>query len=230
MDNLKAIFFDADGTLVNHYECEKQALTYLFENIGIPYSDEYHDVFRPIDHALWDTLSYNGISVPRDKITTYRFKLLFDKCGIAYDDYFNANELFKIGLAGSVALINGAVEVVDYLHSKNYLLCVVTNGLIKLQRPRVANSEIGKFISHIIVSEEVGEHKPNPLIFNALLKKICLNPCDVIMIGDSIKNDIQGAKNAGIKSIWYNPEHAENKTDIAPDYEITNLLELKDMF
>jgi putative hydrolase of the HAD superfamily len=107
---------------------------------------------------------------------------------------------------------------------------VVTNGLIELQKPRVANSKIGEFISHIMVSEEVDAHKPNPLIFNTLLKKICLNPCDVIMIGDNLKNDIQGAKNAGIKSVWYNPEQIENKTDILPDYEIANLLELKNMF
>ena len=230
MDSLKAIFFDADGTLVNHYECEKHALTYLFENIGLPYLDEYQSVFRPIDHELWDTLSYNGLSVPREKIATYRFKLLFEKIGISYDDYCNANELFKVGLADSVALINGAADVVEYLHSKGYLLCVVTNGLIKLQSPRVTNSEIGKFISHIMVSEEVGAHKPNPLVFHTLLKKICLNPCDVIMIGDSINNDILGAKNAGIKSVWYNPEHMKNKADILPDYEIADLLELKSMF
>jgi len=106
----------------------------------------------------------------------------------------------------------------------------VTNGLIELQRPRVINSKIGKFISHIIVSEEVGEHKPNPLIFYTLLKRIQLSPCDVIMIGDSINNDILGAKNAGIKSVWYNPEHMKNKADILPDYEIADLLELKSMF
>ena len=50
------------------------------------------------------------------------------------------------------------------------------------------------------------------------------------MVGDSVKNDIQGARNAGIKSIWYNPEHVKNMTNIVPDYEITNLLELKNMF
>jgi FMN phosphatase YigB (HAD superfamily) len=50
------------------------------------------------------------------------------------------------------------------------------------------------------------------------------------MIGDSLKNDIQGAKNANIKSVWYNPGHDKNETDILPDYEINNLLQLKDIF
>jgi FMN phosphatase YigB (HAD superfamily) len=35
MDRFKAIFFDADGTIVNHKECEKKALIYLFNGIGI---------------------------------------------------------------------------------------------------------------------------------------------------------------------------------------------------
>ena len=230
MDNLKAIFFDADGTLVNHKECENQALVYVFDKIGVGYKNDYQDIFRHIEQTIWDNESYNGIPVSKENVFTYRFKIFFEKLNIRYDDYVNANDFFKIGLANSVALMDNAIEVIKYLYNKNYLLCVVTNGLIELQRPRVTNSEIAEFISHVIVSEEVGAHKPNPLIFNTLLKKIQLNPCNVIMVGDSIKNDIQGAKNAGIKSIWYNPDHTKNTTDILPDYEITNLLELKSMF
>ena len=201
MEKLKAVFFDADGTLVNHKECERQALLYLFDNIGIKYKNEYQDIFRPLDSTLWDTESYNGIYVSRKDIPIYRFKLMFEKINIAYDDYTKANDLFKYGLANSVALMENADETIEYLYSKNYKLCIVTNGLIELQKPRVINSKIGKFITCVMVSEEVGVHKPDPLVFNTLLKKICLNPCEVIMIGDSLKNDIQGAKNANIKSI-----------------------------
>jgi len=230
MDYLKAVFFDADDTLIDHKECERQALVYLFENIGIHYIDGYQDTFRPLDHALWDTESYNGNPVSREDIPIYRFKILFEKLNIDFNDYVKANELFKVGLANSVALMEGAKEIVEYLHHKGYMLCIVTNGLIELQKPRIANSEIGEFISHIMVSEEVGEFKPNPLIFNTLLKRIGLNPGDVIMIGDSLKNDIQGAKNASIKSIWFNPEQNKNETDIRPDYEINHLLQIKELF
>ena len=230
MDNLKALFFDADGTLVNHEECEKQALVYLFESIGENYKNEYQEVFRPLDHMLWDSESYNGNPVRTEDIPTFRFEIFFEKIKIRYDNYAKANDLFKIGLANAVALIENAEEIIEHFYHENYILCVVTNGLIELQRPRVTNSKIGKFISHIMVSEEVGAHKPNPLIFNTLLERICLRPENVIMIGDSLKNDIQGAKNADIKSVWYNPEHDKNETNILPDYEISNLSQLKDMF
>ena len=226
----KAIFLDADGTIVDHKECERQALVHLFEGIGVAYKNEYQELFRSIENELWQNESYGGVHVPREDIFVYRFKVLFEKINISYNDYVGANDLFKIGLAASVALMENAVEVVEYLHKNEYMLCVVTNGLIKLQKPRVANTALGKFISHIIVSEEVGAHKPNPLIFNTLLEKLGLSPSDVIMVGDSLKNDILGAKNAGIRSVWYNSERCKNETDIVPDYEISDLLQLKDMF
>jgi len=222
MSNIKAIFLDADGTLVDHRECEKQALIHLFGNIGIAYKDEYQEIFRPLDDRLWGGDS----PVPRQEIPTYRFKVLFEMLRIQYKDYDKANDLFKEGLANSTALMENAVDIVKALHGKGFILCVVTNGLIELQRPRVVNSPIGKYISQVIVSEEVGAYKPDPLIFTTLLDRLGLDANDVIMVGDSIGNDIKGAINAGIRSVWFNPEGLGNESGILPDYEISNLMEL----
>ena len=41
LKNIKAIIFDADDTLINHKECEKQALQYLFDKIGKKYNNQY---------------------------------------------------------------------------------------------------------------------------------------------------------------------------------------------
>jgi YjjG family noncanonical pyrimidine nucleotidase len=229
MENIKAIFFDADGTLIDHKECEKQALSYLFNHIGLTYQNEYQDIFRPLDAALWASEKYDGVPVPGIEIPVYRFKVLFQKIGIGYDDYANANELFMTGLASAIALMGHAYETIKCLYEKKYLLCVATNGLIKLQKPRVINTAIGRYISHIIVSEEVGANKPNPLIFETLLKKVNLSPYEVIMVGDSLRNDIQGALNMKIKSVWFNPGRQENTTGILPDYEIFDLLQLTEM-
>jgi len=230
MYNPKAIFFDADNTLIDHRECEKQALIYLFNNMGMTYKSEYQDVFRPLDQKLWDCESYDGVPISREDIPVYRFKLFFEMINIVYHDHVKANDLFKIGLADSSALTENAEEIIEYLHDKGYILCVVTNGLTALQKPRVVNSKIGKFISHVIVSEEAGAHKPDPLIFYSMLNRLCLTSDDVIMVGDSLTNDIQGAKNAGIRAVWYNPGHAKNETDSVPDYEIDDLIQLKKLF
>lgn len=229
MENIKAIFFDADDTLVDHKECERQALIHLFNNIGIEFKQEYQDIFRPLDEKLWDSVAHGTCLVPKEDIPTYRFKNFFDILEIKYTDYEKANRLFQEGLSNSVALLEGAEEIVKYLYEKNYKICIVTNGLIKLQKPRVINSNISKYLLEVIVSEEVGAFKPEPKIFNILLERIELNNNEVIMIGDSLKKDILGAKNANIKNVWYNPELEVNKTDITPDYEINNLDDIKNI-
>jgi YjjG family noncanonical pyrimidine nucleotidase len=224
LNGKKAIFFDADGTLIDHKACEKQALVYVFDKLSLQYDDVYQGMFRKIEGELWANAEIGLIS--HEGIFEERFESLFKAINVGYDDYFNANELFKTGLAGSIALLNGAHEIISYLYDKGFMLCVITNGLIELQKPRVMNSLVGTYISHIIVSEEVGAHKPIPLIFNTLLKRIGLNVNDVIMIGDSLQNDIQGAINAGIQCVWFNPNGAINTTNIQPDYEIQDLSEL----
>lgn len=229
MLNVKAIFFDADNTIVDHKDCERQALEYLFKAIGVDYKEEYQDIFRPLDRKLWDSVAFNKCFIPKEQIPEYRFKEFFKQINVDYSDYKNANELFQDGLEKSVALIPNADEVVKYLYDKNYKLYVVTNGLIRLQKPRITNSKIANYFLDVIVSEEVGISKPDPKIFNVLLDRENLKSDDVIMIGDSLKKDIQGAKNAKIKSIWYNPNNKENDTEIEPDFEINTLMDLKEI-
>ncbi len=229
IDNIKAIFFDADDTIVNHKECEKKALLYLFDNIGKEYKEEYQEIFRPLDRKLWDSVTYNLNPVPKSDIPEYRFKEFFKQISLEYKDYKKANEFFQDGLANAVSLTENAYDIIKYLYHKDYQLYVVTNGLVKLQKPRITNSKISKYISDIIVSEEVNSSKPNPKIFNVLLNKINLKSNEVIMVGDSLEKDIKGAENASIKAIWYNPNNKINNTKIKPYYQITNLIELKEI-
>lgn len=228
-ENIKAIFFDADDTLVDHKQCEKQALLHLFNKIDKEYKEEYQEIFRPLDRKLWDDATHDLSCVPKEDIPEYRFREFFRQINLMYDDYKKANKFFQEGLANAVALTENAYEIVKYLYHKNYRLYVVTNGLVRLQKPRITNSKISKYISDIIVSEEVNSTKPDPEIFNVLLDRINLKSNEVIMIGDSLEKDIKGAKNANIKAMWYNPSNKINKTDIIPYYQIINLLELKEI-
>ena len=228
-NNIRAIFFDADDTIVDHKECERQALLFLFNKIGKEYKEQYQSIFRPLDRQLWDSAEHGLNTISKKDIPEYRFKEFFKRIDLNYNDYRKENELFKEGLAKSTALTENAYEIMQYLYFNNYKLYVVTNGIVELQRPRIRNSKISKFISDIIVSEEVSSCKPNPKIFRVLLDKINMKSSEVIMIGDSLEKDIQGAKNADIKAIWYNPNNKINKTKIEPHYQITNLIQLKEI-
>jgi len=221
MKNIKAVFFDADDTLLDHIACEKYALAEMFQKIGVNYKHSYRDVFRDIEIELWD-----NSTMPRENIFVHRFARLFETLNIPYLQAGKANEYYCEALSQAGFSLEHSENVVKCIQEKGILICVVTNGLDAMQRSRISNSTFGRYISHIVTSEEVGIPKPNPLIFEVLLKKINLTAKDVLMVGDSLQNDILGAKNAGIQSVWYNPNRIHNETDISPDYEIHDLREL----
>lgn len=71
LKNIKGILFDADDTIIDHKECEKQALKYLFKNIEFEYKDEYQEIFRPLDRKLWDDVAFNRTSLKKEDIPEY---------------------------------------------------------------------------------------------------------------------------------------------------------------
>ncbi len=52
------------------------------------------------------------------------------------------------------------------------------------------------------------------------------DPAEALMVGDSLTSDIRGARNAGLRSCWYNPHDLPPRPDIVPDYTIHALAEL----
>lgn len=112
LDNIKAIFFDADDTIVDHKQCEKNALIYLFDKIEKEYKQQYQEIFRPLDRKLWDGVSKNLNPVPEKDIPEYRFKEFFKQINLEYKDYKKANELFKEGLSKAVALTENTYDII----------------------------------------------------------------------------------------------------------------------
>jgi len=217
---MKAIFLDADETLIDLNQCEREALAHTFNYLGLDFNDTVQPAFHGIDRNLWDG------SARMANMAAHRFKLLFDELEIDCIEYDRANELFKEGLRATNAVMDDALELVRELHSRGYMLCVITNGRVDLQHPRVENSVIGQYISHIIESEEVGAPKPNPLISNTMLARLGLSAGEVIMVGDSLEKDVAGAQAAGIRAVWFNPHGTVNASGVEPDYEIRGLPEL----
>ena len=56
-----------------------------------------------------------------------------------------------------------------------------------------------------------------------------ITPSQSVMIGDSLTADILGAKNYGLKSIWYNHLNKENDSLILPDYVVKKLSQIKNI-
>jgi putative hydrolase of the HAD superfamily len=106
-------------------------------------------------------------------------------------------------------------------------LGIVTNGSLEVQYAKIDTLHIRHYFDCIVISEEVGFRKPDPMIFVKAAEMLSMEPKECIYIGDLYNTDAVGAKKAGMKSCWFNPHgHQAPDGDVGPDYEIRNLLEL----
>ena len=110
---------------------------------------------------------------------------------------------------------------------QNYKLALVTNGVPQLQRDKLKSSKLGVYFDAVIISGELGIGKPDPKIFEAALSQLGTRPETAVMVGNSLKADIAGAKQVDIKAVWLNRDRKENDNFIKPDYEVNDMNELR---
>lgn len=222
----KVVLLDADGTLFNYNMAEKYALEKAFKTFSYRGNiEEISKRYKVINLNLWLELEKGNIT--KDKLRYERFQRLFDEYELEFDAHeFSESYLSRLG--ESNFLIDGAEDICKYLKDKGYKVVILTNGIKKVQSSRLDTSAVRDYIDDMVVSEEVGVNKPDPMIYDYTFQLINHNEKDsVIMVGDSLTADIQGGINCGIHTCWLNLDNRRNDTGINPTYEIHSLSELK---
>ena len=219
----KWLLFDADGTLFDYDRAEAVQLRNTFEELGLEFEAPYAGVYRKINGEIW--LDFEAGRITQERLRTRRFELLFDATRLDCDpDEFSRRYLANLALGTD--LIEGAEVVVKSLHGR-VGLAIITNGLADVQRPRFARSTVGRYFSDVVISEEVGAAKPDPVIFDVAFARMGFpRKKDVLIVGDSLSSDIKGGVNYGIDTCWFNPEGKPNGSEVTARYEISELMDL----
>lgn len=223
MKEYKILLLDADGTLFDFDECEREALRLTFEKYGYPLDEEIKKLYAEINKALWKR--YEQGEIDRHTVIYTRFGALFEKIGIE-DDGIAFEDDYQELLGMQHFIIEGAKEILEYLHQK-YDLYIVTNGVTATQYRRLKESGVDRYMKKIFVSEETGYQKPMKEYFDYCFERIeGLELSKTLIIGDSLSSDILGGNNAGIDTCWYNPAGLKNHYEARVDHEIRDLKEL----
>jgi putative hydrolase of the HAD superfamily len=125
--------------------------------------------------------------------------------------------------SGGADLYSETKEVVEKL-SKDYRLGLISNGYTDPE-----GFGLGKYFDFVVFSHEHGIAKPDPGLFKIALDKGGCLASETIHVGDSLEDDIYGAKLAGIKNVWLNRNGDELNGQARPDHEIRYLHELYDV-
>ena len=105
-----------------------------------------------------------------------------------------------------------------------YKLAIISNITSNISRLVLKKYDIRQYFEYVVLSRDLGIRKPDPEIFNFTLQNIGVKNYETIHIGDSLEQDIQGAKNVGIKTAWIKGD--DGFQNIQPDFLISKVTEL----
>ena len=224
----KFLLFDLDHTLLDFDASEDVALTQLLKEEGVADIQAYKDYYVPMNKALWKDLELKIIT--KQELVNTRFSKLFEHFGIEKDGTYLANR-YQFYLAQQGQVFSGAIELLDALIDCGYELYAATNGITAIQTGRLAQSGLAPYFNQVFISEQLQTQKPDAQFYERIGARIPnFNKKYALMIGDSLSADIQGGNNAGIDTVWYNPQHLENKTQAQPTYEVHSYKDLLNCF
>jgi HAD superfamily hydrolase (TIGR01549 family) len=91
----------------------------------------------------------------------------------------------------------------------------------------VRDTGLYELFDTVVISAEHGLRKPHRDIFIGTLERMNIDPRDAIYVGDTPRDDVMGARSAGMGAVWINRRGEELPDGIpAPDIVITDLSEL----
>ena len=217
------ILFDADNTLLDFNKAEQLSFKRLLHHYDVRYSDDIYHQYEMINHKLWELFEKGEIN--SDTVQQKRFELFFCQIDMAVNGAV-ANDLYQAELSRQSVLVPFAEEICRKL-SQIAMLTIVTNGAGKTQRKRIENSAISKYISYVIISEDIGYAKPSKHFFDETFRIINRKPDDkILIVGDSLSSDIIGGIQAGIDTCWFNRQRQAVPDNMHIDFIIDNLMEL----
>jgi len=135
-------------------------------------------------------------------------------------------------------LFPGALDTLRWLQERGFKVGAVTDRAYGGPRFLAELEEYGLdgYFKVVTISSNVGYVKPHPKIFQHALDALEVGAEETVMVGDSLRCDVAGAKAMGMVAVWKRPpldeptEVGADKVDvegeIAPDYIIDNLWEL----
>lgn len=226
---IRHLFFDLDHTLWDFEKNSEICIRQIYEqhvaifpeHVGF---DAFFQKFSTINSAMWNQLDLSLIT--HDYLRKFRFQKVLQALDIEIDEHFSLelNQMLLDLLPHQQHLMDDAFDTIEALAERDYKLHIISNGYQDIQIKKMKSGGIYHFFDQIITNDIAGARKPEKAIFDFALEMANATLDDSIMIGDNLIADIEGAKNAGLRTIYFNPENDGN--DAENIFELKYLLEI----
>ena len=176
--DIKTVFFDLDGTLINHLGSIHACYVHTLPKVGLP-APSLQQVKNAIGGGLENAMSR---LVPKEKLT---------KALSIYRKHWE-----KIFL-DDVSLLPGADALLEDLHQRGLKLAVLSNKVGDSSRTLCEHLRISHYFLFILGAQDTPWLKPDKRLIRYALDKLDAQPEESALVGDS-PWDVQSALNAYI--------------------------------
>jgi len=215
---VKAVVFDVDNTLIDSNAMFEKFTEHLIEHHceSEPLSEK-----RRMLALLMD--SFQSGNKPR-KIWVKEASLLLkgDSDAIADEIYQDWYDHF----ADYCVRKDNLYSVLEEIRMRGFKLGIITNGMSYMQNRKIDKANLRSYVDVVFVSGEFGVDKPDVRIFHAALQQLEVLPQEAVYVGDHPVNDVQGAREAGMRPVWVEGFQPWDPSVKKPEFTIQTLPEL----
>jgi len=217
---IRAVLFDLDDTLFDHRRSARAALAEVHERhaaaLDFAAFERHHGIYLEEMH-----LEVLAGRIGLDDARRERFRKVFLALGVTLDavKVDAVASAYRSGYMVNRRALDGAAALLTALRSHARIV-IVTNNLLDEQQDKLEYCGLAPLVDALVASGEVGVSKPDPAIFRIALDRAGVAASEAVMVGDSWTSDVVGARGAGIRAVWFNPERAPKPADAAAVMEI----------
>lgn len=215
MKDLKMIIFDVDGLLLNTEFLWRKAWKDVAAKYGVPKFGEVFSKVVGISGSDVERVLNNELSDVENRME------LLDVARNVGTEY----------LENDIELMPGVTELLDVLENKNIRKAVATTTSRDATIKRLTKLGLINRFEYILCGDEVTKRKPNPEIYQKVLKAVNCDPNQVMVLEDT-GYGVQAAYDAGIQVVMVPSINAPTNTDIENAsyikkslYEVISMLE-----
>jgi putative hydrolase of the HAD superfamily len=201
--DISTVLFDLDSTLIEHtrdiQDLCRETFDVFKDQLASLSPKEFWEAFWPRNHDTWymmvDGVLSGDVARLYAFVNTLRaFEVDVSLAGPMLEDWEGR-------IIAATRLFDDTMPTIDRLRSASISLGIITNGYTTMQRRKVHFHGLDRLVDFVLISEEVGVHKPSCAIFDLALASAGAAAHQALFVGDTPSTDITGARNAGLRAV-----------------------------
>lgn len=200
MATFETLIFIPEGSLLNEKLAEKTALRQTLKHYGLDWGPAERLRYTSLEKEFKNLSSDDQIDLA---LSTF-----------LKEDLSKTRTVFDDAMKDQTMLVKGAIDFIDEVSGKLHLILLAKEKRTQIE-PRLAPTELLSSFDNAYFADDFTDKLPSKNIFFKILKdNPDIDPDTALVIGTNLDEEIQGAENANLKSLWLAPK--KDKIPISP--------------